>query len=258
MPDGASLESAVAELCDEARCVLLTDAAGIIMKHKRWQERRARRALIGALARQELKAYTARSWHRIQSFGASANSGSFIDHRLWNLRHASHLSLTANLIPTADAMDWETGCMRVWRQTTYGELPNEAKDLTSGLDQYDLIDWEYCCQQITVFSHDLIRIANDAKLARYGNWLDEQRPLRPGPTPRNAWDDTLAAIIADALVNPDSLNSAMRNKTGLRAYITNQFAALDHGGNSPDNRDLERYVDKVFEKITFARENIVP
>jgi uncharacterized protein (DUF2267 family) len=252
------LNDAVDVARDDDGHVPLIKAAGIIKVHKNWNDNAARRAIVGAFAAQILKAFAGRTWHSVHGHGLSPDDDGLIEARFWSALHANHSSVVDGRIPTCDMMDWRTGDMRVWRNIAVGELPNDAANLVSGLHRYDVVDWEYCCQQITVDGQDLIRIAKDRKLVRYGKWLDEQTPGRRGPAPKNAWDKTKAVLIVDAMHRKPDLKAALRNEAGLRAYIVDRYANLHSNGDSPDNRDLDRFVKQIMAAMEAELTQIPP
>ncbi len=247
------LEDAIELAQSDDHQVPIVQAANIISRHRAWSAALTRKAMIGALSRQVAAAFTGRSWHIVRTSGDTQVSNdieSMIDPRSWSLLHADHFQADDGFVPSSDTMNWNSGDMQVWRNMAVGELPADAAHLASNLNRYEVVEWEYGCQQITLASIDLRKLATDNKLRTYANWLSGTTPGRRGPPGNEIWERTKAGLLAAALYDRDNLMIALRSDAGFKAYIRYKYWALDPDGREPDGRDVARFVRMVEEALT--------
>jgi hypothetical protein len=247
-----NLHDAIELAQSDDRQVPFVQAANIITQHRGWSGALTRKAMIGALSRQVAAAFTGRSWHIVRTpdeTKISEDIDGLIDARSWTLLHADHRSVVDGCVPSSDYVNWETGSMQVWRNVAVGELPADAANLVSDMNRYEVVEWEYGCQKITLASIDLHNLATDRKLRTYANWLSETTPGRRGPPRNEIWERTKAGLLAAALYDRDNLIIALRSDAGFTAYIRDKYWALDADGREPDGRDVARFVMMVKEAL---------
>jgi hypothetical protein len=246
---------------DSAGHIRIERAANIIRDHRRWNDNGARKGLIGALAREQANAFTNRSWHWVHDFGSTRERDEIIKPQFWNSNHVDHRPTIDGRLSTSDAMDWEKGEMRIWRHVVVAALPWETQgQLTNliGLGPYQVVHWEYCAQYITLDREDVYRLACDRKLQRYGTWLDDNLPNKPGRPDSGVWEQTKAALIAEAAFRSGNLLNASVSKTVLEHYVRDRYGWLSANGSEPYRRDLTRFVSLLWDAIESEKQQIPP